>query len=123
MSFTYNSIGFIGLGVTGFPMVDNLAKELPSSTRIHVFDVSSQTVDKLVSESKGRTASCSSSKDVIDRSDIILSMVPESSHVRSLPHRSSGILYSNLASKLLTDCSTIDAATSLSVRSQSHPSV
>lgn len=48
-------------------MVNNLAKKLPSSTRIHVFGVFSQTVDKLVLESKVRIASCSSSRDVIDR--------------------------------------------------------
>lgn len=100
-------------------MVKNLATKLSSSTRIHVFDISTQTVDRLVAESEGRIASCSSSKDVADRSDIILSMVPEGSHVRSVYLTpSSGVLSSNLTSKLLIDCSTIDAATSLSVRSQ-----
>jgi len=45
-------------------------------------------------------------------------MVPEGSHVRSVYlDPSTGILTTPLSSKLLIDCSTIDTATSLSVRS------
>ena len=47
-------------------------------------------------------------------------MVPEGSHVRSVYLTpSSDVLSSNLISKLLIDCSTIDTAASLSIRSQS----
>ncbi|KAI7014849.1 hypothetical protein KC366_g15672, partial [Hortaea werneckii] len=53
-----------------------------------------------------------------DGEDLILSMVPEGSHVRSVyltPE--TGVLASpNLDSKILIDCSTIDTATSLAVR-------
>jgi 3-hydroxyisobutyrate dehydrogenase len=51
--------------------------------------------------------------------DTIISMVPEGSHVRSVyltPE--TGVLASNVADKLLVDCSTIDTATSLEVREE-----
>ena len=57
--------------------------------------------------------------------DIILSMVPEGSHVRAVyltPE--TGVLESNLGSKVLIDCSTIDTGTSLAVRdacAERHP--
>ncbi|OBT52696.1 hypothetical protein VE04_06017 [Pseudogymnoascus sp. 24MN13] len=52
-----------------------------------------------------------------DNSDIILTMVPEGSHVKAvyLTPRT-GVLAADVSSKLLIDCSTIDTATSLLVR-------
>lgn len=49
--------------------------------------------------------------------DLILSMVPEGSHVRSVYLTDdTGVLASNLGSKMLIDCSTIDTGTSIKVR-------
>ena len=52
-------------------------------------------------------------------------MVPEGSHVRAVYLTSeSGVLASNLGSKILVDCSTIDTGTSLAVRdacAEQHP--
>lgn len=57
--------------------------------------------------------------------DIIISMVPEGSHVRAVYlTESNGVLASTLAAKLLIDCSTIDTDTSLAVRdavASQHP--
>ncbi|KAI7345254.1 hypothetical protein KC354_g14833 [Hortaea werneckii] len=82
------NIGWIGLGLMGLPMARNLLKKMDEDTQFFVFD------------------------------DLILSMVPEGSHVRSVyltPE--TGVLASNhLDSKILIDCSTIDTATSLAVR-------
>lgn len=57
--------------------------------------------------------------------DIVISMVPEGSHVRSVYlTESKGVLASDLGTKLLIDASTIDTATSLDVRNavaSQHP--
>lgn len=57
--------------------------------------------------------------------DMILSMVPEGSHVRTVYlDESTGVLLSQLDSKILVDCSTIDTASSLAVRdatAEKHP--
>ncbi|KAK5112377.1 hypothetical protein LTR62_004340 [Meristemomyces frigidus] len=120
------NIGWIGLGAMGFPMCLNLVKKLSSDTHFYVNDVVQGFVDKFVQEGgQTRIHACASAKEVADKSDIILSMVPEGSHVRAVyltPE--TGLLASNLASKILIDCSTIDTGTSLAVRddcASSHP--
>ncbi|KAI7162503.1 hypothetical protein KC343_g10164, partial [Hortaea werneckii] len=107
------NIGWIGLGLMGLPMARNLLKEMDDDTQFFVFDVVQESIDAFVADGNGR--------------DLILSMVPEGSHVRSVyltPE--TGILASpNLNSQILIDCSTIDTATSLAVRSAcqtQHPS-
>ncbi|EGP83804.1 uncharacterized protein MYCGRDRAFT_48355 [Zymoseptoria tritici IPO323] len=119
------SIGWIGLGVMGYPMASNLLKKMDSATLLYVFDVAKAVVDKFVEEGDGRVFACQSSKEVADKSDVILSMVPEGSHVRSVYlEPQSGVLASSLASKILIDCSTIDTASSLAVRdscAELHP--
>ncbi|KAI6906721.1 hypothetical protein KC318_g5723 [Hortaea werneckii] len=111
-------IGWIGLGLMGLPMARNLLKKMDEDTQFFVFDVVQESIDAFVADGKGRVHACSSSREVADKSDLILSMVPEGSHVRSVyltPE--TGILASNhLDSKILIDCSTIDTATSLAVR-------
>ncbi|KAK3681165.1 hypothetical protein LTR37_020987 [Vermiconidia calcicola] len=120
-----NSIGWIGLGLMGLPMATNLLKKTSEETKIYVFDVVEQAVQDFVKLNEGRVEACKSSKEVSDKSDIILSMVPEGSHVRAVyltPE--TGVLASNLGLKVLIDCSTIDTGTSLAVRdacAERHP--
>ncbi|KAK6429739.1 hypothetical protein LTR95_014113 [Oleoguttula sp. CCFEE 5521] len=130
-------IGWIGLGVMGLPMARNLLQKMDSETHFYVFDVSADSMRQLVDEGQNRVHACSSSKDVADKSnsvvdqptdvekDVILSMVPEGSHVRSVYlTESTSVLGSDLGSKILIDCSTIDTGTSLDVRSATatqHP--
>ncbi|KAI5358076.1 Putative 6-phosphogluconate dehydrogenase, NADP-binding, 6-phosphogluconate dehydrogenase, domain 2 [Septoria linicola] len=124
------NIGWIGLGLMGYPMALNLAKKMDRATQFYVYDVVQDNVDKFVAEGGARVHACSSSKEVADKSDVILSMVPEGSHVKSVYlDETSGVLQSSTLSssttpKVLIDCSTIDTATSLLVRSSassSHP--
>jgi 3-hydroxyisobutyrate dehydrogenase len=68
MAFQYAAVGFIGLGTMGIPMVENLIKKLPSSTKIYVYDVSEQAVKKIESENKGKVHACSNSKEVAEKS-------------------------------------------------------
>ncbi|KAK3043941.1 hypothetical protein LTS18_002598, partial [Coniosporium uncinatum] len=111
--------GFIGLGLMGLPMIRNLIKKTDDHTKFFVYDVSESAVQELCEEQKGRVTGCKNSKEVAENSDIVLSMVPEGSHVRSVyltPE--DGVLAANISGKLILDCSTIDTGTSLAVRDE-----
>ncbi|TVY45847.1 putative 3-hydroxyisobutyrate dehydrogenase, mitochondrial [Lachnellula subtilissima] len=114
------SVGFIGLGIMGYPMCVSLFKKSTDTQSLYIYDISTETLSKLQSEtSTTRVHICSSSKEVAERSDVIFTMVPEGSHVRAVYlEPENGILSTDLASKILVDCSTIDTATSSLVREQ-----
>jgi len=131
----FQTVGFVGLGLMGKPMVGHLANKLPASTRIYVYDVLQGAIDELESHHQGKIIRAMNAKDVADKSvrqstlysrqaklifmlqDVIITMVPEGSHVKSVYlDDKTGIWCSNLESKLLIDCSTIDTATSLLVK-------
>ncbi|KAK5012571.1 hypothetical protein LTR16_002283 [Cryomyces antarcticus] len=119
MSDKYRSVGFVGLGAMGYPMAQQLAKKLPNSSQIYVFDVIRQSIQKLCSQENGRFNSCQSAKEVAERSEIIISMVPEGSHVRQVYlDEKAGVLTADVSGKLMIDMSTIDTATSNTVREQ-----
>ncbi|KAK3070424.1 hypothetical protein LTR53_010491 [Teratosphaeriaceae sp. CCFEE 6253] len=111
------NIGWIGLGLMGYPMAGNLIKKTSEDTQLYVYDVVQESIDKLVRDGNGRVHACKSAKEVTDKSDLILSMVPEGSHVRAVYLTpDTGCLASDLGSKILIDCSTIDPGTSLNIR-------
>lgn len=49
-------------------MAKNLLKKTDDSTKLYVFDVVKDAVDKFVEEGRGRVEACSSSKEVADKS-------------------------------------------------------
>lgn len=67
MDSTNKSIGFIGLGVMGYPMVENLAKKLPQPVNVYLFDVVTQPMHMLSLQSNGKVKPCGSAKDVADK--------------------------------------------------------
>ncbi|GME34950.1 hypothetical protein V501_10582 [Neofusicoccum parvum] len=117
MASIQDSVGFVGLGVMGLPMVENLIKKLPADTRFYVFDVSKHAMEALSAQHPSQVEICSDAREVADKSNVVLSMVPEGSHVRAVYLTpDTGVLAANVDGKLLIDCSTIDTATSLEVR-------
>ncbi|KAJ9205930.1 hypothetical protein DTO164E3_1183 [Paecilomyces variotii] len=113
----YDNVGFIGLGAMGTPMVRQLAEKLPKEARIHVFDVVESAVDEICSRYPNRVFKGVSAKDVAEKSEIILTMVPEGAHVTSVyVDGETSICSTDISNKLLVDCSTIDTATSLLVK-------
>ncbi|CZR54236.1 related to 3-hydroxyisobutyrate dehydrogenase [Phialocephala subalpina] len=108
-----SAVGFIGLGAMGRPMAGHLASKLPSQTRIYVYDVVESVVDEVCKEFPDKVLKGSSAKDVAEKSETIITMVPEGAHVKSvyLDPRN-GICQTDVSGKLLIDCSTIDTATS-----------
>jgi 3-hydroxyisobutyrate dehydrogenase-like beta-hydroxyacid dehydrogenase len=70
------NIGFIGLGIMGKPMAKNLLK---AGHTLVVYDVVAAPVKELVEA--GATAG-TSPKDVASRNDLIITMLPNSPHVK-----------------------------------------
>ncbi|KAL1844587.1 hypothetical protein VTK73DRAFT_2250 [Phialemonium thermophilum] len=62
------AVGFIGLGAMGKPMVLNLAKGLPPSSRIFVHDVVPAAVDEVHAARPDVVVKCRDARDVTERS-------------------------------------------------------
>ncbi|KAH7093624.1 NAD binding domain of 6-phosphogluconate dehydrogenase-domain-containing protein [Paraphoma chrysanthemicola] len=116
-SFSFDRLGFIGLGAMGKPMVTHLANKLPPASRIWVYDVVESVVDDLCAQFPNRVLKGTNARDVAQQVDTIISMVPEGSHVRSVYlDTEKGVCSTDISNKLIIDCSTIDTATSLAVK-------
>lgn len=61
-------LGFIGLGVMGYPMALNLLKKVERGTKLHVYDVSRDVLRRLNDEFPELVSVCSSAREVAERS-------------------------------------------------------
>jgi 3-hydroxyisobutyrate dehydrogenase len=93
------SIGFIGLGHMGGPMAANLVK---AGHAVKGFDLSPQSLD--LARENGIAIS-GSLNEVVDGSDVVITMLPAGKHVTSVWKELVSLV---LAGTLLIDCSTID---------------
>jgi len=94
-------IGFIGLGIMGNPMAKNLLKAGYSLT---VYDIVPEKIDDIVAA--GATPG-SSSKDVAEKSDIIITMLPNSPEVKEAVLGADGVLDGAKSGTILVDMSSI----------------
>lgn len=94
-------VGFIGLGIMGKPMAKNLIK---AGYSLVVFDINEDAVQEVVEAgAEGRT----SSRDVAAESDIIITMLPNSPHVKEVVLGENGILDGAKPGTILVDMSSI----------------
>lgn len=100
-------IGFIGLGIMGESMSENIVKK--HNDNVYVFDYIKEKIDLLVS--KGAVG-CSSSIEVAKNSDVIITMVPKSEHSMSVYKEILGNLDE---SKICIDMSTIEPSISVEI--------
>ena len=100
------TIGFIGLGNMGLPMLDQLLK---SGKKVSVHDVSENALAKA---SELGAAVAGSVSDVAKAASIVITMLPASSHVRSVYFGNTGLIETAQPGALLIDSSTIDVDTS-----------
>ena len=100
-------IGFIGLGIMGESMCENIVKKHDDT--VYCFDFVKEKVDLLAS--KGAVA-CENSVELAKNSDVIISMVPKSEHSRSVYE---GILSELNDTKFCIDMSTIDPSVSVEI--------
>lgn len=95
------NIGFIGLGIMGCPMAKNLLKEGYSLT---VYDIVPEKVDELVEAGAKAGSSC---KDVAEKSEIIITMLPNSPEVKDAVLGKNGVLDGARPGTILIDMSSI----------------
>jgi 2-hydroxy-3-oxopropionate reductase len=94
-------IGFIGLGIMGKPMAKNLLK---AGHTLVVYDIVDAPVKELVAA--GATAG-SSPKDVAVRNDLIITMLPNSPHVKKAVLGEGGVIEGAKPGSVLVDMSSI----------------
>lgn len=94
-------VGFIGLGIMGKPMAKNLLK---SGYELVVYDHHSTNVEELVSSG---AASAESARDVARQCSVVITMVPNSPHVKAAVMGEKGILEGAKAGDILIDMSSI----------------
>jgi 2-hydroxy-3-oxopropionate reductase len=95
------NIGFIGLGIMGKPMAKNL---LNAGHKLVVYDLVDAPVAELVQA--GATAG-SSPKDVASRNELIITMLPNSPHVREAVLGKNGLIEGAKPGSVLVDMSSI----------------
>ncbi len=94
-------IGFIGLGIMGKPMVRNLIK---AGHELVVFDVIKENVDIAV---KDGAKAIASSKAVAEQCTTIVTMLPNSPHVKTVIMGKDGVLEGAKAGTIIVDMSSI----------------
>jgi 3-hydroxyisobutyrate dehydrogenase len=100
------NVGFIGTGTMGQPMLANLLRK---GFAVLAWDVVPAALSAAVK--LGATAAASAA-DAARRSDLIVTMLPSSSHVESVYLGADGVLAGVPAGRLCVDMSTIDPGVS-----------
>jgi 2-hydroxy-3-oxopropionate reductase len=95
-----SKVGFIGLGIMGGPMAGQLIK---GGHEVYLYSRSG-VPDALVEA--GGTA-CASSRDVAERADVIITMVPDTPHVASVLFDADGVAAGLAPGKVVVDMSSI----------------
>lgn len=98
-------IGFIGLGHMGRPMCLNLHRK---GYEIIAFDVAKESLEAIAELGirKGNNLT-----EIVTNADIVITMLPEGKHVRSVYLGEDGLLNQAQESVFFADCSTIDVET------------
>ncbi len=102
-------IGFVGLGIMGKPMAKNLLK---AGYSLVVYDIVMDAVNEL--QSAGAEAG-TSPKDVAQKSEIVLTMLPNSPHVQEVVLGQNGVLEGAKPGTILVDMSSIAPLASIEI--------
>jgi 2-hydroxy-3-oxopropionate reductase len=94
-------IGFIGLGIMGKPMCKNLLK---AGYEITAYDIFEKAVDEVVECGAARGTS---NADVASKSDVIITMLPNSPHVKTAVLGEGGIIEGAKPGLVIVDMSSI----------------
>ena len=103
------NVGFIGTGTMGQPMLGNLIKKGFTVLAYDLVPTALAAAVKLGATAAGSTA------EVARRSDLVVTMLPSSSHVEAVYLGPGGVLESVASGRLCVDMSTIDPAVSRQV--------
>jgi 2-hydroxy-3-oxopropionate reductase len=105
-------IGFIGLGIMGKPMSRNLLK---AGYPLVVYDIVAAAVDEVVQAGAERGAS---PKDIAEKADAIITMLPNSPQVKEVVLGKDGIIETMRPGSILIDMSSIAPLVSREVASR-----
>src|SRR5512137_1216221 len=94
-------VGFIGLGIMGKPMAKNLLK---AGHEVVCFDVVQANVEDVV---KAGAKAAASSKAVAEQCTLIVTMLPNSPHVKEVIMGAGGVLEGAKAGTTIVDMSSI----------------
>lgn len=64
----YRTVGVIGLGVMGYPMASNLAQKLPDATKLVVYDVNAEAMERFSAQFPGKAVKGKHAQDVFSQS-------------------------------------------------------
>ncbi len=103
-------LGFIGLGIMGKPMCRNLMK---AGHELVVYDVNSANMEAIV---KDGARAAASSEEVAKQCQIIITMLPNSPHVKSAVLGEKGVLSGARENSVLIDMSSIAPAASREIK-------
>ncbi len=102
-------IGFVGLGIMGKPMARNLMK---AGRSLVIYDRSPEVLKELIQEG---AEAASSGRQVAERSEVVITIVPDSPDVEDVVLGPAGVLEGVKAGMLFIDMSTIAPSTSRKV--------
>jgi len=102
-------IGFIGIGIMGLPMAQNLIK---ADYPLIAYDLNKQALETLVAEGAQKGESCA---QVASNCDIIITMLPNSPDVQQVVLAEGGIIEGVRQGQILIDMSSIAPLVSQSV--------
>jgi 2-hydroxy-3-oxopropionate reductase len=94
-------IGFIGLGIMGKPMARNLIK---AGNHLVVYDINAAAVSDIVDEGAEQGLS---SRDVASKTEIIITMLPNSPEVKEVALGTEGVIEGARPGTILIDMSSI----------------
>jgi len=99
-------VGFIGLGIMGKPMAGHL---IQAGIPTYLLDINREAVDELT---KLGGHPCESNKDIAEKADFIITMLPSASHVSQVLFAEDGIAKNGKPNTIIIDmssCSPEDA--------------
>ncbi len=99
-------VGFIGLGIMGKPMAKNILK---AGYELTVYDHNQSTLDEM---GKLGVQVAANSKEVAEKTDVIITMLPNSPHVASVLFDENGVTAGLTAGKAIIDMSSISPVAS-----------
>lgn len=96
------TLGFVGLGIMGRPMLNNLLK---AGHKVVAYTRNAKTLDASVA---GGAQRASSNREVGERADIIFTMLPDGPEVEEVVLGKDGILEGSKAGAMIVDMSSIN---------------
>ena len=105
-------LGFLGLGLMGYPMARNL---LRAGHEVAVWSNTTEKARKLAADEKG--SFCATPKDVAAQADVIFLCVGDTAMAQEVILGAEGLIQSAHAGAVVVDCSTIAVAASRQIGS------